>query len=344
MEILKTDIKSLNNKRNQINYGIQLLRMILSYLIVQIHCYDFNQTKNKLLLFTRRAFDFYVPTFYIISYYFSYNILKMRNIYKIKQRLLRIIIPYLIWPTIFYIIQYIYYLLNKEPKYCVKDLYIQFLTGKRIINAFWFLCHLIFSFILFAIILLLTNKNRLFLIQFIGLIGNLYYFTHYYNHLFSSCIYEVRSLIQDFSKVLFYSSIGISFTSISINYLKNNRKKFIFFALINLLLLKNYNEIWGQFFYLKLFLVGFGSSSIFLIFLLLPFDSIKSEKIKLIFQKCTNYTGGIYYLHSKISKYFLIKVFKKTVFGCVINYIICYLICDLGIKYLGKTLLKHLFI
>ena len=40
----------IKNKNTNINYGIQILRMILSYLILQLHCYNFKLTKNKLLI------------------------------------------------------------------------------------------------------------------------------------------------------------------------------------------------------------------------------------------------------------------------------------------------------
>lgn len=61
---------TINNKI-ELNYGIQILRAILACLIIQFHCYNINLTKNKLLKLLVKAFHFYVPTFYIISYYFS---------------------------------------------------------------------------------------------------------------------------------------------------------------------------------------------------------------------------------------------------------------------------------
>ena len=176
--IIESSVYS-NSSNLTINYGIQILRMILSYLIVQLHCYDF-KTNNKVLLFTRKVQLLYVPTFYIISFYFSYDMIKKKNIDKIKLRLQRIIMPYIVWPSIFYLINNINYLFYKNNKYLIKDLYIQLLTGKRIHGVFWFQCNLLFSFILFTIIRLLINKNTLFFIQIIGLIGNFYYYILFY--------------------------------------------------------------------------------------------------------------------------------------------------------------------
>ena len=90
-------------KKKEINNGVQILRMVLSYLVLQVHCYNVNLTKNKIIIGSYRASRFCVPTFFVISYFFSYKILKLNNISKIKYRLKRIIIPYTIWPIFFLI-------------------------------------------------------------------------------------------------------------------------------------------------------------------------------------------------------------------------------------------------
>ena len=80
---------------------------------------------------------------------------------------------------------------------------------------------------------------------------------------------------------------------------------------------------------------------------MLPLDNIKNKKINQLIIVITNYTGGVYYLHTKIQdilspKLLIIK--NKTLIGCLLNYIICYNICLIGIKIFGKTKLKYLFI
>ena len=68
-------ITKIDNKKHYVNKGIQILRMILSYLILQFHYYNIHQTNNKILRFCFSAVFFYVPIFFIISYYFSYKII-----------------------------------------------------------------------------------------------------------------------------------------------------------------------------------------------------------------------------------------------------------------------------
>ena len=108
--------------------------------------------------------------------------------------------------------------------------------------------------------------------------------------------------------------------------------------------MKDNKKIFNEFYYLKLYIIGLVSSSLFIIFLILPFDNINSEKIKFIIKNITNFTGGVYYLHRKIKLIIMSLLIKRTIFSCVIIYIICYFICSIGIKIFGKTKLKYLFI
>ena len=340
-------IKNNNRNKNQINFGIQILRTILSYLILQFHCYNIKLTNNKILILLIQAFHFYVPTFYIISFFFSYNIIKLKIINKIKLRIERILIPYLIWPFLFFLMKNIKYYIYGEKKYMLKDLIIQYLTGKRIYEIFWYLCNLILSFILYCIIALLYENKFLLIIQLIGIVGSLYYPYHYYNKLFNKYIKEIRTLIQDFSKVLFYGAIGASLSSIKlINNLQKYRARTIFFCLYVLFLIRDFLQIINLFFYLRCIIFGIGALTIFILFLILPLDNIKNKSCHLLIIHLTNYSGGVYYLHLKVKEILnnkLIIVKNGTLVGCFLNYILCYFICFLGIKVFGGTILKYLF-
>lgn len=340
--------KNKKEYHSEINNGIQILRMILSFLVVHLHCYNFRKKKSKILLFFRLARYFYVPIFYIISYYFTFKILKFINIKKIKLRFQRLLIPYIIWPSIFYLLNIIKYYYFGGKKYLFKDLFIQFITGKRIHGVFWFQCNLILSFILLNIIMILfKNNNYLLIIQFVGIAAYFYFNCHYYYHLFDSYIYEIESLIQDFSKVLFLSSLGISLASFFyFNEFIKYRKNIIFFSLFNIYLIHDISNLVKEYYYLKLILIGLGSMSIFAIFLLIPCNNIKSKLVNYIIIQITNYTGGIYYLHPKIRDYIIpkIKIIKNgSLIACLLNYIICYFSCFFGSKIFRNSKLKYLF-
>ena len=95
------EIKPITNNKN---LGIEILRMIFSFFIVIIHC---SKVKNKFLYMLLFDKAFHVSSFFLISFYFYYNIILTRNIIKIKLRFLRILVPYVIWSILFYIIFWI---------------------------------------------------------------------------------------------------------------------------------------------------------------------------------------------------------------------------------------------
>lgn len=336
-------IEQNQNYQKESNYGIQLLRMILSFLILQYHCLNQKKIKIKIIKSLVNAIGFYVPTFLVISYYFSFKIINSKNIIKMKTRLKRLFIPYIIWPIIFFIIyNIIFHFYYKIICFTIKDLFIQLLTAKRIHIVFWFQCNLILSFILLSILALLIKNNFLFIVQLIGVLGYFFHSFYHYYKILDEYMYEVRMLIKDFSKVLFYSAIGISLGSIiNMKILRKERFKVIIFCLLILYLLRDFLIIINLFYYLRCIIYGIGSVSLFILFSVVPLDYIKNKKINLIIMHVTNYSAGVYYLHTQI---WLILRKNDTLYGCFINYIICYFICFLGIKVFGNTNLKYLFI
>ena len=135
-------------------------------------------------------------------------------------------------------------------------------------------------------------------------INYIYNYIHFYCNLFNEYSIEVKSLIQDFGKVLFYSSIGISLGFlINIKNLRKERKKTIFFSLFILYLIRDFLSIYTLFYYLRCILFGIGATSLFILFALLPFDKIENKKFNSIILTITNYTCGIYFLLQKYMKY-----------------------------------------
>ena len=209
-------------------------------------------------------------------------------------------------------------------------------------SIFWFLCNLLISFILLCIISFLFNNYFLLIIQFMGILGAFYYSYHFYNKLFIKYIDEIRSLIQDISKVLFFSSIGITLASTrSISFFKKDRKRTYFFCIYILYLMHDFLTIINFFHYMRCALFGLGSTVLFIMFAIAPLETIKSKKLIIIINYITNYSGGIYYLHMKVKELLnnkILMIKNGTLSGCFLIYIICYFISFLGIKLL-KTIL-----
>lgn len=73
------------------NYGIEILRMILCFWVVLFH--SLREPDNNFVLNIKKKM-FHVPSFFFISFYFLFPIIKEKNIKKMKLRLERISIPY----------------------------------------------------------------------------------------------------------------------------------------------------------------------------------------------------------------------------------------------------------
>ena len=96
---------------------------------------------------------------FFISFYFSYYIFTQRNIIKLKERLLRLIIPYITWPFVFFV-KYVFINKINDKKYKIKykDILYQLLVGKPFHPVFWYQFVLLFWSIVF-LILIFTFKD-----------------------------------------------------------------------------------------------------------------------------------------------------------------------------------------
>ena len=163
----KKIIKPINNKKeiNKITFdiGLAILRAILSFCVVISHCYNFGFAEGKWKQFIENTqiFAFPVPTFIIMSFFFSYKTLVYSDFNKKFERLLRLFIPYILWPII------LYYAHNKILTKYLKigfipfiDLKLQLLKGGKYMSQFWYQWVLIFLTIVYMIISLLSKRIR----------------------------------------------------------------------------------------------------------------------------------------------------------------------------------------
>lgn len=340
----------ISKKKPKRLIGIEILRTYLCFRIVLLHYYSSNNNYiNKL----RKNNLFQVPCFFFISFYFFYPIISTKNVSKMKIRLERLFIPYIIYPNIVWIINNLMlYIINFSiyNRYLnLNELKTQIIVGKGIfgLGTFWFLFNLLILTFIFLIASFLIQKNYLLFFQIISLISYIIQYSRI-NYTFflqyTSTIYlTIGSLIETFPLAI----AAFSFSSNNIFQIlsKKNKTKCIFFCLFVFYLLLNY-DVFTK-------LTGYSSpgikpmiNSIMLltIFYLTPFEKINSKILKFITQ-ITKYTQGIYCLHCLLVMY-MRRYFEKdgTFYGTIILYIICYFISFIGFKIFGKTKIKFLFI
>lgn len=335
-------------KGNKINkdYGISLLRVILSFMVVIDHFYnDKNKKKYVHILY------YHIPTFFLISFYYNCKTLISFNINKIMLRFKRLILPYFYWNVISFLLNNIYYYqFKRKCAHTLLDFLQGLLCGKLFIVALWFQIVLIFTTLISTIIIFLFKNNYLLIFQILMIISyrfqysgeNYNFFKKHYNKIYLVTFGRFIDTFPDSITGIFISSLKIK------NKIYNYKKRTILISIFTLFILSKYNfdESLKHFKYGGLRL-NIAACCIFFLFLL-SFDKLQNDKIKKIIDILSNYTAGIYFTHLLIGNTYSIRFILgnklNKIFRCFIIYIISYGFCffidkmfnNLNIKYLIK--------
>lgn len=260
---------------------------IIHFRLIVFH-YSGNKIRNKYKFINQ---FFHVPTFFFISFYLTYKIFFSENIYKIKQRLERLIIPYIIIPIIYLIIKY--FLLGQNTRKIFYHLFLQYITGHYFYFHFWFIHNLIIYTLLFKIIFLFLKKKGLFILQLLSIILYWLKCKEIFNRIFENYKYHIRMFTM-IGTMIPISVTGITFGFMDIlKMLMKNRIKNIFFFIVMFYFISNFNEF-GEIKY------NLASISLFFSFSLIPLEKVKNNSIISIIKIITKFTGGIYYYQSII--------------------------------------------
>lgn len=336
-------VKSFPNLKNK-NFGLQLLKMLLCFWIVSIHTAGTSKPLLKKLFYDRH---YHVPGFLIISFYFLYNNLSYRNINKIKERFVRLLIPYIIIPSVVWIINNILFLIwnfnlfGRKLKF--KELINQFLIGHIFYGIFWFQFDIIILTLFFSIIAFIFKNHFLIVILFFGFVAYLFQYSGYNKKLFKKYV-----SLGNIAEIGPNAIIGLLFGSINlINIFRNYRLRTIFICSLFLYLLFKYDifiKIDGFFYPGILYTIG--ALFLFIIFSLIPFENSKNRIILKILYMFSNYTGGIYYYHPLFRDIFKLNiniVKRGKIQGTILIYFVSYFFCLIGSNLFGKTKLNNLF-
>lgn len=340
-----------NNKiidRKEKNIGIEILRIYLSLLVVNSHCYNRKSNNFPLIISKILKNRLHVPTFFIVSFYFFQKSLISRNLDKFKLRLQRLLLPYLFWPVILWIINKIinnYF--NIEFKISIENLKDQLLTGHQFNEVFWFQWNLIFETFLFVVVELICHKYILYFLINIGLIAYFFQYSEYNYIIFSCFDYEKKYTFGRFAEILPFSISGFYLAYFKlISFMQNNRIRTIYICLLIIILISKYNFLLDP--------NGFGyegfklhilSINLFIIFSMIS-NKLFPKKVHKIIMKISKFTPGIYYLHVPVMKYFRnIFYFIKNgkIYGALFIFLLCYFICIIGNSIFRKTKLINLF-
>lgn len=333
--------------KNKINYGVEILRMIMAFLVILEHFY---RPQNNIIKKIRNSLKFHVPTFLIISFYYLNNNLVNLKVDKIKERLKRLLIPYLIYPIIIYFVyNFLYYFCNFENlRKNIYILIIQFIVGRLLCSVLWFQFNLIILTLLFFIIAFIFKSYYLHILQILGIFSYLLQFSNINYKYFKMYKDYIRFSVGYFAETIPIAVTGLSISSIDIINISKKNSFFNFLIYTSFLYIIFKYPIFTQ-------VKGFGKQGIinnieavflFVIFSLVHLDNL-NKKILICIKYLTSYTPGVYFLHTKIYLIFKIRISlikKHTFLGCLLIYLISYLVSFIGFISLKKNKLKHLFI
>ena len=348
------DIIELNysiSTKKSLNSGIEILKVILTFLILVYHSLKENIVDNKVNRIEKiliKIVPLYFSTFFVIFFYFTYNIFSSRNIKKIKERFIRLIVPYIYWPFIFSALQYFLYDKKLKTHNLLRDFFIQMLIGRRIYFIFWFQFNLIFITLIFSIVMLYSKKYFLHIFLTIFVIAYISEYFGFIELIFEHYNEDLKRSVGRILKMMTFAITGFFLSSIKLlNHLKKHKIKNIIISIIAAGLIIFLKIFFYKYYFLEGIFLILGSVFLMVSFALLPISNITNMTITFLIKQSTSYTAGIYYLHLKVLRSLEsnITIFEEgTLRGCALNYLICYSICFVGMKTLGKTRFRYLFI
>ena len=330
---------------NKRDLGIELLRVVLCFWIVLVHCLS-----PSFLTIIIYKYNYHVPCFIFISFYFFYTTLSKRDINRIKNRFIRLLIPFWTWPIIIWIfnnICFYYFSKNRFNRFLsYNDLKIQLLLGRRFYRQLWFLFNLLLFTLAFLIISFILKKNFLFLFQILAIMIYILQYSGITIKLFHNYKDCIECSIGHCFATYPISIIALTFSSMkAIPTLKFNTFKIIFLSTMLMYLIFKYDiflDINYGYYGFKKAIFAFLA---FIIFGSLSIEKCKNEMLKIIIKRITQYTQGIFCLHYIVRFYFL-KIFqikKSGINECIIIYLISYFISFIGSNCLSSTKFRYLF-
>ena len=326
------------------NYGIAILRVLLSFMVVLDHFYNYKIIKNYFHLLY-----YHIPTFFLISFYYTSKYFINHNISKIKTRFGRIVIPLFCWSIIAFILNNIYYYFFKRKcPHTFYDLFHNLLNGHLFYFALWFQVVLILSTLIITIVVFLFKTNYLLIFQFIMILSYRFQYSgESYHFFFKYFPKDYRITYGRFVDNLPHVITGLYLEIYNIpNKLRLHRIKSIILTIIALIFVSkcNFDNNLKGFKYGGIRL-NIASICLFLIFNLSNIN-LENKKIIGIVDNITNYTPGIYFSHYLIGKGYIMKFVLgnkiRTLYGSLVIYLSSYILCFSLNKFIGNTKLKHL--
>ncbi len=335
--------KAINYDR--INYGFSLLKMLMAFEVLLGHFADWSEYDPRIVWPFRELVSLAVPSFVIMSFYLTGRSFLARNDEKFKTRLIKLIIPQVIWAFIYYIIYVLLdVLMHKHLTSGISDLFWQILTGhSRYLNpSMWYQIDVIVITVLFYLVFKYIKDDRKAYFTLVGLMVFSYFlqFSGINRALFGELEFELKYPLGRIAEMIPFAVIGFSIRYFDL-FEKIKKFRFIIMPACVVLFMLAFHIPWGE---LKDFgFSGFAKPYLAMCIVtfayLVPLSSLTLGLKKFILM-ISEYSLGIYCVHRLVDT--LLKVFApwialRSFERCILLYIICYFVCFLIEKIPNKN-------
>lgn len=320
--------------KKDINIGLNLLRVIMSFAVVRTHfgCGD---------IFGTIA----VPVFMIMSFFFTEKYIIDRDNDKLKNRIERLVYPYILWAVIYWSIYRLSALFfDKHTEVKLSSLLFQIAFGHsgELNPAMWFHFDLIF-FTIFMILMFFAWNNRKHVMLFLAFLVIVFFLAQYSGlnvSIFQNMRYEIKYPLGRLCETYSFAYVGMIMAKYSVcKYIQ--QKKFLLFggSILFFCIIRYFNILVMRpdgFDYqgISLFLL---SIDIFIVFYCIPTEHIP-QRIQKFINFISSYSMGIYCVH------FLVGRFIKEIMdeheiqrGAIVDVLIIYF-CSFLIAFLISTI------
>lgn len=321
------------------NYGIDILRVILTFTVILYHFWDApNSTIIDKGINMLRGIA--APSFFLLSVYLTSKHIISSNNAKLRNRITRLRIPFYFWGIVAWLALTIVRFSPENKNELIMSLLWQMFTGHAHgVNApLWYM--IVLCWITTIYFFIFKAKNRQVSIAILSLLtaGSFCFQYAGWNYwLFGDLSFEVRYPLGRIVEMIPYASAGLLLWWIE----KKISKKWLFLiiglvGLVLYALLSALSTIKIEGFDYSGVPKLIGSLSFVMFFIALPLQNLSTSHKSLI-QKISNYTLGIYCMHYIIGQgiNMTIKI-QSQILQCVIIYICGYVVSML----LSKV--KHL--
>lgn len=311
------------------NYGISIIRVIMTFEVVLVHCVDFEKCKGIEFKALEALSSQAVPVFMIMSFFFSYKIFIKNSKFSLYKRIKMLIIPQVGWALLYF---FILYIIDKRTTLC--DLAWQIITGHspKINPTMWFQTSLIILTIFFYHLFnaYKERKTSIIVVIIFACLSLLFQYSEINYKIFCSLRYELCYPLGRTIEMIPYASIGILLARFDVLKSLVCKKNKQLYYLIPAFFLFYYFEkrIYNP--------NGFGYQGIRHIvsdvILFISFGTLRiNNKFSKIIIKVTKHTSGVYYAHRLVNDVIILQkpieamnYGYSSLFKCIIIYFVCF--------------------